>query len=149
MPRATVSVETVRHDLKSCPDGFVELKRLPFGGMLKRRDMSGRAYLRAQQNGQVQDDGLPDEIGMELLQEAARHYEFANCIVDHNLEDESGRKLDFSKPKDVDTLDPRIGQEIEGYIDTLNQELTEEEEGNFPESSTDSSSTNQETTPPE
>jgi len=142
VPKATVNLETVHKELKSLPGGFVDLRRLPFGGMLKRRDMSGRAFIKAQENGQ----DVADEYAMEILQEGARAYEFKHCIIDHNLEDDNGRKLDFSKKEDVFQLDPKIGQEIEGYIDELNRELSEDEERNFPEPSIESSKV-EETTP--
>lgn len=145
MPRATVSTEIIHRDLKSLPEGFVELKRLPFGGMLKRRDMAGRMYVQAQENGSAD---APEEYAMEVMQEASRIYEFHHCIVAHNLEDENGRKLDFTIKNDVLSLDPKVGTEIEGYIDELNRELDEETERNFPESSTDSSK-GEETTQPE
>lgn len=66
------------------------------------------------------------KIDFELMQEWSRHYEFSRCIVEHNLEDETGAKLDFSNKLAITKLDPKIGSEIERLIDELNQE---EEEG--------------------
>jgi hypothetical protein len=68
-------------------------------------------------------------------------YWFPRCIVDHNLTFD-GSPIDFSKPaKALSLLDPKIGAEIEKYIDDLNQE--EEELEDFttvpPSSSTDGS----------
>jgi len=54
-------------------------------------------------------------------------FEFQHCVVDHNLEDEDGRKLDLTKASDFNKLDPKVGQEIEELIRDLND--FEEEEG--------------------
>jgi hypothetical protein len=55
-----------------------------------------------------------------MLQRAATQIDFQSCIVDHNLEDETGRKLDFRSFSDIDMLDPKIGEEISTLIDELN-----------------------------
>lgn len=142
MPKATVSDNVVHKDLESCPEGFVDLRRLPFGGMLKRRDMASKMSMAA---GQEENS---EELRFEFMQEVTRAFEFKHCIVDHNLEDIDGRKLDFNNPADIFKLDPRIGQEIETYIDELNQELTEEQEADFQNTSGNSSKV-EVTTPPE
>ena len=138
MPRATVSTEAQRFDLKTCPDGYVTLKPLSFGQMLYRRDESTKITMmqeatrnrRGRRNVAQQDE--PSKIEFEMAQEWTRWYEFHTCIVEHNLEDETGAKLDFSNKLAITKLDPRIGQEIERLIDDLNQEEEEEfEEADF------------------
>jgi hypothetical protein len=130
MPVGTVSQDIVHKDLRTLPpDGFVDLRKLPYGGILRRRDMSSKMSMEqrvGRRKGQPQDDS--QSVQMELMQEVTRVYEFANCIVDHNITDPNDRKLDFSKINDIKSLDPKVGQEIESYIDELNRELDEDEE---------------------
>lgn len=124
MPVATGSNETERHDLKTAPpDGFVELRRMTYGEFIKRREMlSGM---------RMQGKGKDAEAVLQLANEKVTQFEFSRCIVDHNLEDESGRKLNLSKVQDFSQLDTRIGQEIGQLIDEMNQLHAEDDEG-FP-----------------
>lgn len=117
MPKATISTEGTRVDLRSCPDGYVIIRQLGFGQMLKRRDMIARysQEFSARNNG-------PQRVDISIMQEASRRYDFANCIADHNLEDDNGNKLNFSNPLTIDALDPKIAAEIEREIDKLNLE---------------------------
>ena len=110
MPRATVRTEAQRIELKSCEGGWVEIRQLPYYEMLVRRDRGGKLFFDAQQEGRVE---------IATLQAWARQYEFEHCILDHNLEDEYGNKLDFGNEATLSALDPRIGQEIEDAIDKL------------------------------
>lgn len=116
MPRAVVNIEeTVRKDLKSCPEGYVVLKRLTYGQYLYRREMAAK----------MQFSGKPGSQDVQGELAAANRkvteFEFANCIVEHNLEDDHGKVLDFKQPHNVHALDPRIGDEIGRYIDEMNQ----------------------------
>lgn len=117
MPKATVSMEATRYDLKSLPGGFVMLKQLSFGQMLKRRDRAAKFY-QEQSNGNAANA----RTQIDILNEISRQFDFAHCIVDHNLEDDSGNKLTFTNSATLDILDPRIASEIERYIDAMNQE---------------------------
>jgi hypothetical protein len=47
-------------------------------------------------------------------------YEFQQCVVEHNLEKVEGKLLNLSDPNDVEMLDPKVGQEIEKYMNELN-----------------------------
>lgn len=123
MPRATVSLEGERVDLKSLPGGFVVIRQLSFGQMLKRRDNSLKFYQES--TGRQVD--APTRTQIDILNEASRRYDFTNCIVDHNLEDEHGNKLNFANPATIDVLDPRIAAEIEREIDKRNQEDFDEQ----------------------
>lgn len=111
MPRATITKEATRVELKSCPGGFVEIRQLPYHEMLVRRDRAGQLFF--------DPTGEDAKVEIATLQAWARQYEFEHCIADHNLEDEYGNKLDFSKEGTLSVLDPRIGQEIEEAIDKL------------------------------
>jgi hypothetical protein len=116
MPQATVSVLTERYDLRSCPGGFVDLKRMTYGQFLERRDMASKMTMET-------SDGRRGDRQAELvtMQRRVAAFEFRHCIVDHNLEDENGAPLDFRQPIILERLDPRVGQEIGEYIDQMNQ----------------------------
>lgn len=129
MPKATVSQETVKKDLKTCEGGFVTLKQLPFGRLLERRDNASKLSM----------EGKSDKVDIAMMQRWSRQFEFMHCIVDHNLEDDNGVKLDFNNEMSIYALDPRIGQEIEKYLDEMNGEDTPEEQANFPSRVSDSS----------
>jgi hypothetical protein len=124
MPKATVNADGTKIDLRTCPGGFVTLRQLSFGQMLKRRDMAAK-YM--QEFGTGRD--TTNRITIDILNEASRKYDFAHCIIDHNLEDDSGNKLDFSNAMSLDILDPKIAAEIENEIDKLN--LTDFDSENF------------------
>lgn len=128
MPRATITQEAERVELKTCPDGWVDVRQLPYHEMLVRRDKGGKLFFDQQQEGRVE---------ITTLQAWARAYEFEHCIIDHNLEDEDGNKLDFKNPLTLKVLDPRIGQEIEEVIDRLHNLETDIKD--FPSPSSSSS----------
>jgi len=65
---------------------------------------------------------------LEIMNVAVTEFEFRNCITDHNLEDENGNPIDFTRPMQAWRLDPKIGQEIGKYIDELNNFDDEEED---------------------
>lgn len=124
MPVAVANTNEVeRIDLKSCPGGFVSLRRMTFGQSVRRRAMMKLSLLS-----DAQDTGLAGEMAMASLE--ITHFEYTNCIVEHNLEKTEGVLLDFRSPVDVDSLDPRIGQEIELNINRMNNFDDKETEGN-------------------
>lgn len=113
MVRATTSFDTVRHDLKSLPGGWVELRPMTYGQFLQRRDMGMKMAMRG--------SARNSDIDLEMVQTEVTRYEFSCCIADHNLEDENGRKMSLGNKEDFDRLDPRVGQEITQFIDDMNQ----------------------------
>lgn len=124
MPRATTNTtETTRFELKTLPGeegedaGFVELRKLTYGQILERRDMSAKMAIENIGSGKSEDM----KVTTELVQMMVTQFEFRNCLVDHNLEDENGNKLNLGDPKVFAKLDPQVGQEISGYIDDMNQ----------------------------
>ena len=131
MPRATMMTGGVRKELRTLPDGFVELRQMSYSEMLARRDIVTRLSMS-----QKKDN---DKIDVELANLAANRFSFAKCIIDHNLEDEFGNKLDFQNDMTLQVLDPRIGVEIEQYIDELNQDAEDEEQVGFTQLATSSS----------
>jgi hypothetical protein len=130
MPIATVSQDAEKFQLKTAPpDGWVSLKRMTYGQKLTRSQTTTKMSI-------LMRKGQKDAQGsLETLQMAAAMHDFRVCVVDHNLEDSQGRKLDFNSPQDVSTLDPRVGEEISTYIDKLNNFEEDDEEGNLPSAS--------------
>lgn len=123
MPRATSLEETERHELQSLPEGFVVLRRLTYGEKIKRRGLSTLSMTAEKGKKNL-------EAQMQLANEAASAFDFAHCIVDHNLEDETGRKLNLGNKTDLLRLDPRVGDEIEQLMDELNNFEAGDAEGN-------------------
>lgn len=124
MPRATVDTKPQRFDLKSCPGGYVSLRRMTHGEMLHRQDIA--------MSMQMQADRRSKSASMDIkqAQTAVGQFELAVCVVDHNLEDDKGNLLNFRAPVDVDRLDGRIGAEISSLIEELH-----DWEANLPNSS--------------
>jgi selenocysteine-specific translation elongation factor len=114
MPNAVVNVgNTEKKELKTCPEGYVELRRLSYGQKLERQSMAMQTSMREQKGGKA-------EMDMKMMQQEVSAFEFRHCIAEHNLEDEKGQKLDFRNKANVFRLDPRIGEEIATYIDKMN-----------------------------
>jgi len=123
MPDGTVSQETHRFELKSLPpDGYVELRQLPYYDMLTRRDKGSIASMEQQVTGKGKDKEQTSKLILESLQTWERDYMFKNCIVNHNITDSVGNVLDFNSPMTLKMLNPKVGLEIEKHIDNLNSE---------------------------
>lgn len=123
MPKATVSQELHHRNLNSLPGGYVKLRTLSFHEMNQRRDIASRLWTE-QQVSKKKKTVAPETLRaeLEIMNVVVAEYEFRNCIVEHNLEDENGALIDFTLPMQAWRLDPKIGQEISRYIDELNQE---------------------------
>jgi hypothetical protein len=104
-------------------EGWVKLRRLTYGQKLHRRSMVSK--MRIETSGKKSKDFQGE---MDLINEKATQYDFANCIIDHNLEDEAGKKLNFSSIADIQRLDPRVGEEIDTLIGELNNFEENEED---------------------
>ncbi len=126
MPDVTVdSGQFARYDLKSAPpDGFVMLRPLPYGMKLTRRDKASKMKMQTDQTRGRRN--ASSEIELETLNEWAIAHDFAYCIGEHNLTDKNGVILDFAHPMTLKTLNPKVGSEIEKYIDELNEDEDEE-----------------------
>lgn len=139
MPVGTVTKEPIRRELKSLPpDGYVMLRQLPYWDVLERRDQGSRAVMEQVQRkpGQSRED--TQKMVIETLQTWERWYTFKNCIVDHNITDENGVLLDFNREMTLRMLNPKVGVEIEKYIDEINAD-DEEDEELFPSAASKSS----------
>jgi hypothetical protein len=105
--------------LKSLEGAYVTLRPLTYAQFLHRRDLGGKVTIKG--------SDLRDVAGeVALMQGVVTEYEFLNCIVEHNLEDETGQLLQF--PRDLGRLLPKVGEEISTLIDKMNQ--FEVDEGN-------------------
>jgi hypothetical protein len=113
MPRAVIDFsETTKFPLRSLEGAFVELRRMSYGHKLQRQQMSMQMSVK----------GVGKTAEMDLKTETVKVavFEMNACVVDHNLEDEKGEKLDLSQSSNVIRLDPRVGEEIGKYIDEMN-----------------------------
>lgn len=116
MPKAVVDPNaTQRYDLKTLPpDGYVVLRRMTYDERLLRKQRLMRMSVR--QNTETKQD----EGELALADKSLTEWAFANLIIEHNCEDEDGEKLDFKKKDAFKILDPRVGEEIDGLIMSMN-----------------------------
>lgn len=112
IPKATISLEPRRFDLKTLPEGYVELRRMSYGELMTSQDLAYQVQMRANEA-----DASSPEVGLTVTRMAITEYQFRTCIVSHNLEDQTSRALDFSRAMDVHMLDSNVGQEISDIID--------------------------------
>ena len=115
MPVATVNpdISQQKYELKTCEGGFVVLRQLSYGEQIKKQQMAAKMTFEGQGRGFSGGE-------FEFFQRKATEFEFATCIVEHNLEDTDGKELSFSSTNTLDKLDPRIGSEIAHYISEMN-----------------------------
>ena len=130
MPRATVTQEVERKNLKTLEGGWVDLRTLSFHEMQTRADIVSRMYQEDKVGNMKKKKRSDEEVirgYFEIMNVKVTEFEFRNCITDHNLEDENGELIDFRQPMQKWRLDPKIGAEIGRYIDDLNLEDDGEE----------------------
>jgi hypothetical protein len=86
---------------------------MSYGERLHRQDIAMQMSMEA--------DNRKRTASMNVVptQTQVAAFELGTCVIDHNLEDESGRKLNFSSAIDCQLLDGRIGEEIAGLIETM------------------------------
>src|SRR3954470_591065 len=118
MPRATISQDTIHKDLKTLPpDGYVEIRRMPYGDWLHRQELAMRMQIESQGKGNAA--GIKGE--MVMANSAVTQFEFARCIVSHNCQGDNDENLDFRNPASLSQLDPKVGNEISQYIMELHE----------------------------
>lgn len=135
--------------LKSAPpDGFVKARPLSYDEMLTRRDIAAKmVYRQKEASGKSSSNGIgakkdapptPEDVEMmmESANRATQMFQFANQILDHNLEFPGGVRVNFANDAHLKKLPPKIGSEIEELLDKLNEDV---EEADFQEPSTTSS----------
>tara|TARA_Y100001947_G_C10056090_1_gene184325 strand:- start:54 stop:449 length:396 start_codon:yes stop_codon:yes gene_type:complete len=115
MPVATVNpdISQQRYELKTCEGGFVVLRQLSYGEQIKKQQMAAKMTFEGQGRGFSGGE-------FEFFQRKVTEFEFATCIVEHNLEDTEGKELSFASSNTIDKLDPRVGSEIAHYISEMN-----------------------------
>jgi hypothetical protein len=114
MAVATVTVKSKRYDLKSCPDGYVVVKRMTHGQKLFRQDLSSKIKIDTSRKAK----GSNAEI--DMMRTTITHWEFQNLIDEHNLTDATERPLNFRFIPDINMLDGMVAEEISTYIDEMN-----------------------------
>jgi hypothetical protein len=117
MPVGTVLVTTHRYDLKSCPEGYVVVRRMNYGEELQRTEMATKFTLGGAGNN-VDKDSFSGALDINTT--AVALWDFANLIIDHNITDETEKLLNFKNPNDVKRLDSTVGKEIGEAIDEWN-----------------------------
>lgn len=124
MPRATVTTNTQRHELKSCEGAYVVLKPMAYGVKLGRQQDAMKMVMKQQSGPRRRGQSVSSETEIQMLNKAATMIDFRNCIVDHNLtkadHNDLDIPLDLTNPADIEMLDPRVGEEISSLIDELN-----------------------------
>ena len=115
MPVATVNpdISQQKFELKTCEGGFVVLRQLSYGEQIKKQQMAAKMTFEGQGRGFSGGE-------FEFFQRKVTEFEFATCIIEHNLEDTEGKALSFASTTTLDKLDPRIGSEIAHYISEMN-----------------------------
>lgn len=114
MPVAVVVEEPIHFDLKTCPGGYVKIKRMSYGEKLTRRGFTSKMEM------DMEKGGKSAKSFIDLFKEEVELYDFANCVVEHNLTDVDERPLIFRNAVDVKKLSGRIAEEISTYIDKIN-----------------------------
>jgi hypothetical protein len=125
MPVATIDPNaTENFELETLEEGEITLRRMSFSAFLHRQDIMMKMQIEAKEKG--------DPVGMTMsmgnLETAL--FEFKECLVDHNLTDANGNKLDFTKASTFKILDPRVGEEVQDKIQKMNRYLEESHLGN-------------------
>lgn len=120
MPKATRSENTERLDLKSLPGGYVVARKLSYGEKQRRMQIAaGQSIATNQRN-----NGQPEKVDVVIHNFDIQFYDFSHCIVEHNLtkDDADTIKINFKSIADFEELDDAVGQEIEIFLDKLNNE---------------------------
>lgn len=122
MPVAViVNALSDKKDLKSCPGGFVIVRRMNYGEKLYRNNIATRMLMSANK------DSKDFQGELDMQTEEVAYWEFANLIVEHNLTDEKEQPLNFKNRDHVRRLAGPVGDEIGQIIDEWNAaEETEE-----------------------
>jgi hypothetical protein len=129
VPVATVVKRSDLINLKSCPDGYVVIRRMTYGEKMHRMELTGKMRILSNK---VDKDAVGE---INMMNSQAQMWEFTNLILEHNLEHqevEGGptRPLNFKNLADIALLDPRIGEEIATNMDKMNNFEEDADVGN-------------------
>jgi hypothetical protein len=136
MPIAVATDVAVKKMLKSLPadpkvegpngeQGWVKLRRMTYGEKMHRRTFNSKMTVKAG-GGKSREA----ETVIDAFNEKTDLFDFATCIVDHNLQGRDGSKLDFRDSSHVKALASHVAEEIQTYMDELNNFEQDEEAGN-------------------
>jgi hypothetical protein len=118
MPVASVSDIPTRFELKTLPGGFVTIRRMTYGEKLDSLEKSSKQEMTGDQRTKSV------KVDLKNLIRRKQELDFSRCIVDHNLTWMNGDyevSFDFKNDNtSFDRLDPRIAEEIDGYISNIN-----------------------------
>jgi hypothetical protein len=122
MPVAVGLHQPERFELKSLEGAYVVIRRMNQGEKMARQGkMSGMKVSGSRKSKEFEGE-------LALANQRVTEFEFATCIVDHNLEKAEGEKLNLANPTELALLDGKVGEEIGVYIDKVNQ-FTGDDEG--------------------
>lgn len=117
---------TKKFDLKSCPGGYIVLRKMDYGDKMLRKQKLGKATVSGN-NSKNSNDFVAE---MQMINEEVTMFEFARSIIEHNLsllknqdDPTSEYPLDFTNPADVKKLDGSVGEEIDELIMAYNETL--------------------------
>jgi len=120
MPLATVSRETVGPlYLETVEDGWIKVRKMGYGKHLKRQELAARVSQQMPEKGSKTKDDR--RLDYTMLAEDSQLFVFRECLVDHNLEDENGLKIDLHTRMGIENLDGKVGEEIDKLIDMVNE----------------------------
>jgi hypothetical protein len=129
MPVGTIDPsEVTRRELKSLEGAWVDVRPLPYGMVLQRRDKASKMYMEANpQKSKKQAVAEMARFEIETMNEWATLFDYKYCIVDHNITDSQENKLDLGSPLVLKQLNPKLGTELDLIISELN-DLEEDED---------------------
>jgi hypothetical protein len=122
VPVVAISTEPHHFELKTVHSGYVKVREMSYGERIYRSNLTGAMKLLK--------DTKSDYAG-EIAMETSRltEWDFANLIVEHNLDKAEGVPFNFKNAGDLKLLPARIGDEIGKYIDQVNS-FEDIDEGN-------------------
>jgi hypothetical protein len=138
MPVAVGIAQNERFELKSLPasdteeGGFVVVRRMTYGEKMHRQSLMSGVKFRG-------DNKKEFEGELQMANRRVTEYEFAVCVIEHNLTDQSERLLNLKSSSDLALLDGQVGEEIGQLLNRVN--LFEDEDEELGNSSTGSETT--------
>lgn len=119
-----VSSQPEHFDLKTAPpDGYVVIKRMSHGEKIDRRALNSKMEM------EVKRGSKDARSVVDLFKAELTYFDFAHCIVDHNLQDADERPLNFQNRADVRKIDGKVAEEIDTYIGRVNNFEEDEDAG--------------------
>jgi hypothetical protein len=130
MPKATANAkDTHRLDLKTLEGGYIIARRLTYGEKQRRMQIAAGQSIETN----ARNNGRADRVDVVIHNFDIQFYDFSKCIVEHNLtkDDADTQLINFKSIADFEILDDKIGAEIETFLDSINNEDSEQERDEF------------------